>query len=130
MRGISRGVQRRKCGLRRDDRLMSTEMEGQQNGVRGAVEWRGGGHRLMMASREVERPVTEKSRARQSRRYVPAPQNKPLFHFQVCKYEQWNDVVCKKKKEKENARTLIYLRFIKVISCHSFIFRVIEAEFE
>lgn len=41
MSGISREVQRRKCGLRRDDSLMRAEMEGQQNGVRAAVE--GGG---------------------------------------------------------------------------------------
>lgn len=38
VRGISREVQHRKCDLRRDDRLMRAEMEGQQNGVRGAVE--------------------------------------------------------------------------------------------
>lgn len=51
----------------------------------------GGGHRLM---RGAERWSGLKSRVRQSRRRVPAPQNKPFLHFQVCKYEQWNDVVC------------------------------------
>lgn len=42
---ISREVQHRKCSLQRDDRLMRAEMEGQQNGVRGAVE-RGGGSQI------------------------------------------------------------------------------------
>lgn len=74
---------------------MRAEMEGQQNGVRGAVEWGGRGHRLMKVCREVERPAKGKKTSGESELL----ETNHYFLFQMCKYERWDgrlaDIVCK-----------------------------------